>query len=110
MGILLAKKWVDEVIDINRVSDRMNVIKMLVQRIIVSVISVYVPQYGLDHSQKDDFYDSLINVARKLMEQEIVVITVFLEVTQKIIRTSMEVMVMELGTRKGKRYLSLAQL
>ena len=44
------------------------------------------------------------------MEQEIVVITVFLEVTQKIIRTSMEVMVMELGTRKGKGYLSLAQL
>ena len=32
------------------------------------------PQYGLDDSQKNDFYDSLINVVRKLREKEIVVI------------------------------------
>ena len=40
-----------------------------------SVISVYVPQCGLDESREDDFYDSLINIARKFGEKEIVVIT-----------------------------------
>ena len=29
------------------------------------MISVYVPQCGLDDSQENDFYDNLINVVRK---------------------------------------------
>ena len=43
----------------------MIVIKIFVQGIIISVISVYVPQFGLDNIQKDDFYDSLINIVKK---------------------------------------------
>ena len=38
---------------------------VLIQEII-SVISVCVPHCGLDDSPKDIFYDSLINVVRKL--------------------------------------------
>ena len=60
----MAKRWVDKVIDTSRVSDRMVVIKVLLQGIIISVISVYTPQCGLDDSQKDD-YDSLISVITK---------------------------------------------
>ena len=37
-GVFLAKKWVDKVIDISWVSDRMVVIKALVPRIIFSII------------------------------------------------------------------------
>ena len=51
------------------------IVKMLVQRIIISVISVYAPQCGLDKSQKDGFYDSLIRDVGKLGEEEIVIIT-----------------------------------
>ena len=46
--------------------------QVFVQRIIISLISdltVYAPQCGLDYSQKDDFYGSLINVVRKLGEK-----------------------------------------
>lgn len=60
----MAKKWVDKIIDISRVRDRMIVIKVLVQRIVASLISA-------DHCQKDDFYDSLINVVRKLGEKKL---------------------------------------
>ena len=69
VGIFLAEKWVDKVINISRVSDRMIVNKVFAQKIIISLISdltVYAPQCGLDYSQKDDFYDSLVNVASKL--------------------------------------------
>ena len=65
VGIFLAKKWVDKIINISRASDRMIVNKVLTQRIIISLISdltVYAPQCGLNNSQKDDFYDSLINI------------------------------------------------
>ena len=68
----MTKKWVDKVINISRVSDRMIVNKVFAQKIIISLISdltVYAPQCGLDYSQKDDFYDSLINVVRKLGEK-----------------------------------------
>ena len=54
----------DKVIDTSRVSDGMVVIKVLLQGIIISVISVYTPQCGLDDSRKDD-YDSLISVITK---------------------------------------------
>ena len=32
-------------------------------------------KYGLDDSQKDNFYDSSINIVRKLGENDVVVIT-----------------------------------
>ena len=72
VGVFLAKKWAEKVINIIRVSDRMIVNKVFVQWVIISLISdltVYAPQCGLDYSQKDDFYDKLINVVRKLVEK-----------------------------------------
>ena len=72
VGIFLAKKSVDKAINISRVCDRMIVNKVFVQRIIFSLIyhlTVYTPQCGLDYSQKDDLYDSLINVVIKLGEK-----------------------------------------
>ena len=43
VGTFLVNKWVEKVIDISRVSDRVIVIKMLVQGVIISLISVYPP-------------------------------------------------------------------
>ena len=72
------------------------------------------PQCGSDGSQKDDFQDSLINSVRKLGEKEIVVtggnFNNHVENNIKNMRTSMKVMVMELGTRKRKGFLSFVQL
>lgn len=62
---------VDKVIDVSRVSGRMIVSKILVQEIIILVISVYAPQCDLDDSKKYDFYDNLINAARKLGKKKI---------------------------------------
>ena len=49
----MTKKWVDEVIDISRVIDRVIAIKVFIQRIIISltsVLTVYAPHCGLDDS------------------------------------------------------------
>ena len=66
----MAKKWVDKVINISRV--RIIVNKVFVQEITFSLISdliVCSQQLGLYYSQKDDFYDSLNNIVRKLGEK-----------------------------------------
>ena len=59
VGVLLAEKWVDKVYDIKRVSDRIMLIKLLVGEAVLTVLSVYAPQTGLEESTKDAFYDSL---------------------------------------------------
>ena len=95
----MAKKWINKVVDISRVSDSPETVrncafpqniqtsklceitvfsqcKVLVQENIISVIPVYAPQGGLDDSQKKkkkDFYDSFISVVRMLREKAIVV-------------------------------------
>ena len=70
----MEKKWVDKVINISRVSI---VNKVFVQRIIISLISdltVYAAQRGLDDSQKDDTYGIFINAVRTLRQKYILVI------------------------------------
>ena len=75
--------------------------------IIISVISNYATQCGLDDSQKDNFNDSLINV-RRLGKKDIFVKAetsiVIWKVMQKTLRNSTEVVIMELGAKKGKRF------
>ena len=46
VGIFLAKESVDHIRDTTKVNDRMIVIKVLVQGIITSVFSVFVPHCG----------------------------------------------------------------
>ena len=74
VGILLAEKWIDKVTDINRVNDRIMIIKLIVGKSVVSVVSAYAPQCGLDDNYKDIFYDELLAVVSKLGEKEIVLV------------------------------------
>ena len=73
VGVLLAEKWVDKVYDIKRVSDRIMLIKLLVGEVVLTVLSVYAPQAGLEESTKDAFYDSLQTVISELPDKEIVI-------------------------------------
>ena len=72
-GVLLAEKWLDKVFDIKRVSDRIILIKLVVGERVVSILSVYAPQAGLDDSSKDTFYENLLSVVSKLPDKEIVI-------------------------------------
>ena len=73
VGILLAEKWVEKVFDVNRVSDRILLFKLLVGETIITVVSVYAPQSGLDQSTKDAFYDDLQCVMSKVKDQEFLI-------------------------------------
>ena len=58
VAILLAEKWTENVIDVNRVNDRIMFVKLLLGKSIVVLVSVYAPQQGLPDSEKDAFYVS----------------------------------------------------
>ena len=71
MGVRLAEKWIDKVYDIKQVSDRIILIKLLVEDAALTVLSVYASQAGLEDSTKDAFYDCLQTVIFKLPHKEI---------------------------------------
>ena len=48
-------------------------IKLLIGEVVLTVLSVYAPQTGLDESTKDAFYDSLQTVISELPDKEIVI-------------------------------------
>ena len=70
VGILLAEKWIDKVFDIARVSDRILVMKICIDKVILNIISVYDTQSGLDSSDKDAFYNDLHSVVSRISSQE----------------------------------------
>ena len=47
-------------------------LKLLVEDTVLTVLSVYVPQTGLEESTKDEFFDCLHTVMSKLTDKEIV--------------------------------------
>lgn len=62
VGMMIAEKWLEKVIRVKRVSDRIMAVNLLIGKNIVALISTYEPQSVLDNNIKDKFYDSLINV------------------------------------------------
>ena len=57
VGIFIAEKWIDKVIDVKRVNNCIIVVKFLIGKRIVTAVSVFTPQCGLTEEEKDMFYD-----------------------------------------------------
>ena len=74
VGILLAEEWVEKVYDICRMSDRLMMIKLAIDNNIITVLSCYAPQVGLDNTIKDAFYDLLNSTVNKVSAAETLVI------------------------------------
>lgn len=70
IGILLAEKWIEKVFDVQRISDRIIMLKLIVGSTVLTVLSVYAPQVGLSEPEKDAFYDKLREVVAKIPEKE----------------------------------------
>ena len=59
VGIMVASKWVDSVIEVRRVSERMMVVRLRVGKSIWNVVSVYAPQAGRSMEEKELFFSEL---------------------------------------------------
>ena len=73
-SILLSEEWIEKVSDINRVSGRIMLIKFVIDNKIITVLSCYAPEVGLNNVVKDTFYDQLQDTVRKVEADETLVI------------------------------------
>ena len=59
VGVLVAEKWIDKVMEVNRVNERILVVRVIVGRKVLNIISVYAPQTGRNWEEKEEFYITL---------------------------------------------------
>ena len=74
MGIILSRKWKDNVVDLKRVSDRLMGIKLKGGQEMIMIISAYGPQVGCADEEKEAFLDDLEDMVGKVKESEVLVI------------------------------------
>ena len=54
-GIFIAKKWVEKVLEVKHIIDRLMMIKLQMNKRTVVVVSAYPPQQGLTNNKKRPF-------------------------------------------------------
>ena len=74
VGIMLAQKWINNVISVKRYDHRCLQLRFLVGTVIVNVICCYPPQSGSSVDEKDTFYERLFSVVASVPEKEMLVL------------------------------------
>ena len=74
VGILLAEKWIEKVISVDRVDNRQMCMRILVGKITVNIQCVYAPQSGRSNAEKDEFFSKLLSNIVKVPEDEILMV------------------------------------
>ena len=59
VAILLAESWMDKVFQVQRISDRILLLKLVIGKTVFTFISLYAPQIGRPMAEKVQFYDQL---------------------------------------------------
>ena len=72
-GILLAEQWTDKVFEVQRISDRIILMKVIIGKAVFTFLSVYAPQVGLPEADKDRFYDQLQSTVARVPASELLI-------------------------------------
>ena len=70
VGVLVAEKWVDSVIDVKRVSERLLVLRLAVGKVVLNIVCVYAPQAGRAAVEKEEFLAVLGDCLRMVNRDE----------------------------------------
>ena len=73
VGVFVAEKWIEKVFEVQRVSDRIILVKLTVGQRVVTFLSVYAPQSGLSNEVKDLFFDQLHAVTARIPASEFLI-------------------------------------
>ena len=55
VGVFIAEIWIDSVVNVVRVNERIMYVKLVIGKQIVNIVSAYAPQVGLSAEEKDNF-------------------------------------------------------
>ena len=72
-GIFVAEKWVDSVVSVERHSERILVLKMVLGDRLLNVFTVYAPHSGKPDEEKECFWNAVFHLVSCIPQNEIVV-------------------------------------
>ena len=73
VGVFVAEEWIEKVFEVQRVSNRIILVKLIVVQRVVTFLSVYAPQSGLSDEVKDLFFDQLRAVTARIPASEFLI-------------------------------------
>ena len=72
----MAEEWTKGVVSLDRVSDRLLVVKLVIGEELVVVISAHGPQTGCEEGEKEKFMEELDQLVGKAEEGELLIVCV----------------------------------
>ena len=66
VGILVAEKWIDKVIEVKWVNERIILVRIVVGKCVVNLVSAYAPQVGRRKEEKEEFFALLGKVVMSI--------------------------------------------
>jgi len=73
VGLHISERWIDRIIDVKRVNERIMCLKVLISDKLVTCVCAYVPQTGRSVQEKDSFWDQMISVTGSIPASEMIV-------------------------------------
>ena len=73
VGIMLAEKWVEKVFEVQRITDRILMLKLIIGKQIFTFVALYAPQAGRPAAEKDSFYYQLQSAVMGISDSEEVI-------------------------------------
>ena len=58
--IFVAEKWVDSVVSAKRHSERVHILKVVLNNGLLNVLTVYAPHSGKPEEEKENFWDEIV--------------------------------------------------
>jgi hypothetical protein len=74
VGILVAKSWIEHVIEVKRINQRMMVLRIRIGKSVLNLVSVYAPQVGRAMNEKEEFFIQLGAVLSAIKEDECLIV------------------------------------
>ena len=66
VGLLVADRWIEKVLEVRRVSERLMVVRVIVGRTVLNLISAYAPQAGRPRPEKEEFFTLLGKIVSEI--------------------------------------------
>jgi len=75
VGMFVAEKWVDSVVSVERQSERVRVLKMILCDCLLNIFTVYAPHSGKPDEEKETFWNEVFHLVSCVPQNEMVVFT-----------------------------------
>ena len=70
VGVVVNEKYINSILEVRRVSDRVISVKMEIDGVLMNVISAYAPQVGCEWEEKEEFWNEVEGVIQSIPREE----------------------------------------